>query len=150
MGCGCNNGCNGMLATMQTGDTFPVYMRFTGDGGESIISEGQNIIVAFYDRKKTLLCYGCNDDGRVAYDADKDLYVMTVTHNESLLMQGAVYVELTVTEDYGDVVHHGDKVVGVGFEKRLNNVLVPSEEEPMPIPGNNVITHEDIDNIMED
>jgi hypothetical protein len=130
MGCNCNsnNGCNGMLATLQTGDTFPVYLDIKDNGGVKELAEGYDLIAGFYDRKKQLLLRAGTDDGRISYNDETNLYMMTVSHEESLLMKGTVYVELTLTENDKRKVYHGDKVVPVGFEGRNNNDIITTEQ----------------------
>lgn len=156
MSCGCSNngsGCrnNGVLATMQTGDTIPVSMRLWKDGEVSQLWDGSDIIVGFYDKDGNLLAVCDVNGGRVTYDSVNHRYVMTVSHEESLLMKKAVYVELTVTEDFGNTVYHGDKVVKVAMESRRNNCVIDGEEPMLPpAPYWGVITDEDIDNMMED
>lgn len=130
MGCNCNsdNGCNGMLATLQTGDTFPVYFALKDNGGETELPEGYDIIAGFYDRKKQLLLRASTDNGMITYDDVANMYMAIVSHEESLLMKGTVYVELTLTENDKRKVYHGDKVVPVGFEMRNNNDIITTEQ----------------------
>lgn len=128
MSCGCSNsgsGCrNGVLATMPNGNTFPVYLDIKDNGGVKELADGYDLIVGFWDNKKNPIMRAGTDDGRISYDNDTNLYMMTVSHEESLLMKGTVYVELTLTENDKRKVYHGDKVVPVGFEGRNNNDII--------------------------
>jgi len=117
---GCGRG-NGVIATMQTGDTFPVYLDYKDDDVLSALQSGWNIIAAFYNYKGELICEKRTERGEITVNED-GIYVFKVTHEESLNMLGKVGVELTLTQ--GDDVYHGDKVVSVGFEYRRNNDIV--------------------------
>ena len=120
-GCGgCGRG-NGVIATMQQGDTFPVYLAYKDDDVLSALENGWNIIAAFYNYKGELICEKRTARGEITVN-DDGIYVFKVTHEESLNMLGKVGVELTLTQ--GDDVYHGDKIVSVAFEPRMNNNLV--------------------------
>ena len=137
--CNCNNmgsscgGCgrgNGVIATMQQGDTFPVYLAYKDDDVLSALENGWNIIAAFYNYKGELICEKRTARGEITVNED-GVYVFKVTHDESVKMLGKVGVELTLTEvpttihDQKDRnVYHGDKIVSVAFEPRMNNNLV--------------------------
>lgn len=121
MGCNCNNGCNGMLATMQTGDTFPIQIVIKDGDTVSQLEAGCRILVGIYDRKKQLLLKASTNDGRITYL--NGVYTLTVRHEESLAMKGRVYVEFTIIAADGTEVYHGDKVVSIGFEPRNNNEI---------------------------
>lgn len=135
--CNCNGGgcggcCrgNGVIATMQTGDTFPVYLAYKDDDVLSALQSGWNIIAAFYNYKGELICEKRTAGGEITVN-DDGFYVFKVTHEESVKMLGKVGVELTLTEapttihDQRDRnVYHGDKIVSVAFEPRMNNNLV--------------------------
>lgn len=133
MNCGCSNsgcGCrNGTIATLPNGNTFHVRLKLRDNWGESVLPDGFGIVVGFYGKRKRLLLRAGTDDGRVKYNANSGFYEMTVSHEESLLMEGLVFVELTLT--YTDVkngggmsIYHGDKVVAVVFEPRKNNDIL--------------------------
>ncbi len=130
MGCNCNNGCNGILATMQTGDTFTVQIVLRNGDSIAQITDG-DIVVGFYDNKKNLLVSRSTADGGITYD--NGVYTLTVSHDESLLMKKAVFMETSITSGSGELVYHGDKVIGIGFEARENNRMFGGEE-PMPYP----------------
>ena len=129
-GCGgCGRG-NGVIATMQQGDTFPVYLAYKDDDVLSALENGWNIIAAFYNYKGELICEKRTARGEITVNED-GVYVFKVTHDESVKMLGKVGVELTLTEvpttihDQKDRnVYHGDKIVSVAFEPRMNNNLV--------------------------
>jgi hypothetical protein len=106
---------------MQTGDTFPVYLAYKDDDVLSALQSGWNIIAAFYNYKGELICEKRTARGEITVN-DDGIYVFKVTHEESLNMLGKVGVELTLTQ--GDDVYHGDKIVYVAFEPRMNNNLV--------------------------
>ena len=140
MSCNCNNmgsscgGCgsgNGVLATMQTGDSFPVYLLYKEDDIEAYLTKSDDIIIAFYDYKRDLVMKGSISDGRVKqFNEGEDYqYIVNVTHKESLRMVGKVFVELTITEGNGKKVYHGDKVVTVSFEPRMNNTIIDNDEK---------------------
>ena len=117
---GCGRG-NGVIATMQTGDTFPVYLLYKEDDVLSALQQGWNIIAAFYNYKGELICEKMTARGEITVNED-GFYVFKVTHEESVKMLGKVGVELTLT--HNDDVYHGDKIVSVAFEPRMNNSLV--------------------------
>ena len=131
MSCNCNNmgscegGCGGavMIATMQQGDTFPVYMSLKNDNAAAVLSKSQNLIIAFWDYKKQLICRGSTSDGSVI-QGENGLYTYLVSHRDSVKMVGKVYIETTITDGGGVQVYHGDKVVSVVFEPRMNNEIV--------------------------
>lgn len=148
-GCGgCGRG-NGVLATMQTGDTFPVYFDVLDDEESSMLAEGYNLIAAMRDYKGELILRGSTDGGRIT--REDDYYVLTVTHAESLLMIGKVYLELTLTANEENDIYHGDRIITVEFEPRQNNELVPGGDTPMPepTPDMEIATREEIDAITE-
>ena len=146
-GCGgCGRG-NGVIATMQTGDTFPVYFDFLNDEESSMLAEGYNLIAAMRDYKGELILRGSTDGGRIT--REDDCYVLTVTHAESLLMVGKVYLELTLTADNENDIYHGDRIITVEFEPRKNNELVPGGDTPVPDPTVEIATREEIDAITE-
>ena len=122
MSCNCNiyDKC-GFFATMQTGDTFPVYLAYKNDDVLSALEQGMNIIAAFYNYKGQLICEKRTDRGEITVNED-GIYQFKVTHEESMNMLGKVGVELTLTQ--GDDVYHGDKIVSVAFEYRRNNDIV--------------------------
>lgn len=150
MGCNCNNGCNATCnneprVVMQTGDTFPLYMTLKEGDTVIALDEGQELLVGIYDKAKKLLVRGGTDDGRVTYQ--DGVYVMTVTHGESLLLTNIAFVELSIASDEGNAVYHGDKVIPIRLEPRNNNGLFDGET-PVPIPNRNtIITNEEIDEI---
>ena len=144
---GCGNDC-GVLATMQTGDTFPVYFDFLNDEESSMLAEGYNLIAAMRDYKGELILRGSTDGGRIT--RDDDYYVLTVTHAESLKMVGKVYLELTLTANEENDIYHGDRIITVEFEPRKNNELVPGGDTPVPDPAVEIATREEIDAITED
>lgn len=111
---------SGFLAVRQQGDSFPAFMTLKDDGVISQLEEGYNIIVAFYNRYKVRICQFSTDAGTVTYD--DGVFTLMVDHNVSVFMVGKVYVELTVT--YSTEVYHGDKVVVLNFEPRMNNQIV--------------------------
>lgn len=130
MNCNCNNmgstcgGCgrgNGLLATMQTGDTFPVYLAYKDDDVLSALEQGWNILAAFYNYKGELICEKRTDRNEITINED-GIYQFKVTHEESMKMLGKVGIELTLTQS--DDVYHGDKIVSAAFEPRMNNNLV--------------------------
>ena len=143
---GCGRG-NGVIATMQTGDTFPVYLDVLDDEESSMLAEGYNLIAAMRDYKGELILRGSTDGGRIT--RDDDYYVLTVTHAESLLMVGKVYIELTLTADNENDIYHGDRIITVEFEPRQNNELVPGGDTPVPDPTVEIATMEEIDAITE-
>ena len=156
MSCNCNNmgstcgGCgrgNGVIATMQTGDTFPVYFDVLDDEESAMLAEGYNLIAAMRDYKGELILRGSTDGGRIT--REDDYYVLTVTHAESLLMVGKVYIELTLTADNENDIYHGDRIITVEFEPRQNNELVPGGDTPVPDPTVEIATMEEIDAITE-
>ena len=155
MSCNCNNmgstcgGCGrgGVIATMQTGDTFPVYLAYKDDDVLSALQSGWNIIAAFYNYKGELILRGSTDGGRIT--REDDCYVLTVTHAESLLMVGKVYLELTLTADNENDIYHGDRIITIEFEPRKNNELVPGGDTPVPDPAVEIATREEIDAITE-
>jgi hypothetical protein len=106
---------------MQTGDTFPVYLAYKDDDVLSALQSGWNIIAAFYNYKGELICEKRTERGEITVNED-GFYVFKVTHEESVKMLGKVGVELTLTQ--GEDVYHGDKIVSVAFEPRMNNNLV--------------------------
>ena len=112
---------NGVIATMQTGDTFPVYLAYKDDDILSALEQGMNILAAFYDYKGQLICEKRTERDEITVN-DDGFYVFKVTHEESVKMLGKVGVELTLTQ--GEDVYHGDKIVSVAFEPRMNNNLV--------------------------
>ena len=125
--CGCCGRGNGILATMQTGDTFPVYLAYKDDDVLSALERGWDIIAAFYNYKGELICEKRASRGEITIK-DDNIYQFKVTHEESLNMLGKVGVELTLVE-HEDVaidmnVYHGDKIVSLAFEPRMNNKLV--------------------------
>lgn len=131
MSCNCNI-CdkNGVLATMQTGDTFPVYLAYKDDDVLSALERGWNIIAAFYNYKGELICEKRTDRGEITVNED-GIYKFKVTHEESMKMLGKVGIELTLIEAPTTIhnstdrnVYHGDKIVSAAFEPRLNNNLV--------------------------
>lgn len=161
MSCNCNNigstcgGCgrgNGVLATMQTGDTFPVYLDFLNDEESAMLAEGYNLIAAMRDYKGELILRGSTDGGRIT--REDDYYKLEVAHAESLKMVGKVYLELTLTANDEQDIYHGDRIITIEFEPRQNNELVPGGDTPMPeptpCPEAEIATNTDIDNIMED
>lgn len=122
MSCNCNiYDKGGFIANMQQGDTFPVYLAYKDDDVLSALQQGWNIIAAFYNYKGELICEKRTERGEITVN-DDGIYVFKVTHDESLNMLGKVGVELTLTQ--GDDVYHGDKIVSVAFEPRMNNNLV--------------------------
>lgn len=129
-GCGgCGRG-NGVLATMQTGDTFPVYLAYKDDDVLSALEQGWNIIAAFYNYKGELICEKRTERGEITVNED-GFYVFKVTHEESVKMLGKVGIELTLIKITSELderiqrdVYHGDKIVSVAFEPRMNNNLV--------------------------
>lgn len=139
MSCNCNNmgstcgGCgrgNGVIATMQTGDTFPVYLAYKDDDVLSALQSGWNIIAAFYNYKGELICEKRTERGEITINED-GIYKFKVTHKESMKMLGKVGIELTLIEAPITIhsmkdrnVYHGDKIVSVSFEPRMNNKLV--------------------------
>ena len=134
MSCNCNNmgstcgGCgrgNGVIATMQTGDTFPVYLLYKEDDIQAQIGEGQDIIMAFYDYKGNRLLVCSTDNGRIALTED-GYYVASITHDESMIMVGKVHIELTITDKSVNPtgVDHGDPVPTTAFSPRMNNEIV--------------------------
>lgn len=133
MNCGCSNsgcGCrNGTIATLPNGNTFHVRLKLKDNGGESKLQEGCDIIAGFYDRKKQLLLRASTDNDRIKFDEEANLYVIVVGHDESLLMKGTVYVELTLTENEKSNVYHGDKVVRIEFEPRVNNEIIIEKQD---------------------
>lgn len=157
MGCTCNNsgscgGCGrntcGYIATMQTGDTFPVYFDVLDDEESAMLAEGYNLIAAMRDYKGELILRGSTDGGRIT--REDDCYVITVTHAESLLMVGKVYLELTLTANEENDIYHGDRIITIVFEPRKNNELVPGGDTPVPDPAVEIATREEIDAITED
>lgn len=124
MGCNCNsnNRCNGVLSTMQTGDTYRVYVNFSVDGEPVELALDCDLIVGFYDTKKNPIVHGSLSGGRVVGVGGQ--YYIEVSHEESLLMRGKVLMELTVTKANGTKVYHADKVVTIGFEPRNNNNII--------------------------
>ena len=143
---GCGRG-NGVIATMQTGDTFPVYFDVLDDEESAMLAEGYNLIAAMRDYKGELILRGSTDGGRIT--REDDYYVLTVTHAESLLMVGKVYIELTLTADNENDIYHGDRIITVEFEPRQNNELVPGGDTPVPDPTVEIATMEEIDAITE-
>lgn len=108
---------SGFLAVKQQGDSFPVYMTLKDDGIISELEEGCNLIVAYYNRDKQLICRFSTDEGNVTYS--DGLYTFKVNHDVSQFMVGKVSIELTITRNTD--IYHGDKVVAVNFEPRMNN-----------------------------
>ena len=158
MSCNCNNmgstcgGCgrgNGVIATMQTGDKFPVYFDFLNDEESSMLAEGYNLIAAMRDYKGELILRGSTDGGRIT--REDDYYKLEVAHAESLKMVGKVYLELTLTANEENDIYHGDRIITIVFEPRQNNELVPGGDTPMPepTPDMQIATEEEIDAITE-
>lgn len=110
------------LSVHQQGDTFPVYMMFKDDDEIQKLYDGLSIVVAFYNSNHKLILKRSSDDGTVYYD--EGLYTLIVSHEDSIRMVGRVYVELTLTANNGTEVYHGDKVVTVDFEPRMNNYIL--------------------------
>lgn len=134
MNCNCNNmgsscgGCgrgNGVLATMQTGDSFPVYLLYKEDDIEAQIGEGQDIIMAFYDYKGNRLLVCSTSDGTITLD-DAGYYKAKITHEQSMMMVGKVHIELTIIDKNVNPmdVDHGDPVPTTAFSPRMNNEIV--------------------------
>lgn len=124
-GCGgCGRG-NGVLATMQTGDTFPVYLLYKEDDIEAQIGEGQDIIMAFYDYKGNRLLVCSTSDGTITLD-DAGYYKAKITHEQSMMMVGKVHIELTIIDKNVNPmdVDHGDHVPTTAFSPRMNNEIV--------------------------
>lgn len=128
LGCGCN--CNGtgsgsnVLATLQTGDTFPLKLQYK-DGNTVIpIERGYDVLVAFYDYKGNIITSGSINDGRLVYDENTSSYEMSITHDESLKMVGKVRVEVTLFSERLIVVDHADHVFALMFDNRDNNKLL--------------------------
>lgn len=124
MGCNCNNGCNGMLAVMQNGDTMPIQLKLKdGDAVAHLDTEdGYDLVIGIYDKERKLLVDGSIGNGRVTYS--DGVYTMTVSHEESLVFGKKVYIELSVTKGGNDEVYHGDKVLAVWFDPRSNNEII--------------------------
>ena len=134
MNCNCNNigsscgGCgrgNGVLATMQTGDSFPVYLLYKEDDIEEQIGEGQDIIMAFYDYKGNRLLVCSTSDGTIILD-EAGYYKAKITHEQSMMMVGKVHIELTIIDKNVNPmdVDHGDPVPTTAFSPRMNNEIV--------------------------
>ena len=134
MSCNCNNmgstcgGCgrgNGVLATMQTGDTFPVYLLYKEDDIEAQIGEGQDIIMAFYDYKGNRLLVCSTSDGTITLN-EAGYYKAKITHEQSMMMVGKVHIELTIIDKNVNPmdVDHGDPVPTTAFSPRMNNEIV--------------------------
>lgn len=126
MSCNCNI-CdkNGVIATMQTGDTFPVYLLYKEDDIEAQIGEGQDIIMAFYDYKGNRLLVCSTSDGTITLD-EAGYYKAKITHEQSMMMVGKVHIELTIIDKNVNPmdVDHGDPVPTAAFSPRMNNELV--------------------------
>lgn len=115
---------------MQQGDSYPVYLAYKDDDVLSALERGWNILAAFYNYKGELICEKRTDRGDIIVNED-GIYQFKVTHEESMKMLGKVGVELTLTDTISDIderlqrdVYHGDKIVSVAFEPRMNNNLV--------------------------
>ena len=121
---GCGRG-NGVLATMQTGDSFPVYLLYKEDDIEAQIGEGQDIIMAFYDYKGNRLLVCSTSDGTITLD-DAGYYKAKITHEQSMMMVGKVHIELTIIDKNVNPmdVDHGDPVPTTAFSPRMNNEIV--------------------------
>lgn len=159
MSCNCNNmgsSCSGcgsgavMIATMQQGDTFPVYSKPYNDEEIKLLDNGWDYIMCFRDYKGNLLLKASLKGGRITVDGT--MYVLRVEHAESMKMLGKVYVETTVTSDNESNVYHGDRIFTMQFEPRKNNEIIPGGDTPAPEPTPQVeiATEEEIDAITED
>lgn len=109
-----------MLATMQTGDTFQIKLILKNGNTVSRLIDGQCLVVGLYNNKKQLVARYSTENGGIEYS--DGVYTLTVSHDDSMKMSKAVYMEVTITD--GDVVLHGDRVTVVGFEKRENNKIL--------------------------
>lgn len=134
MNCNCNNmgsscgGCgrgNGVLATMQTGDTFPVYLAYKEDDIEAALGAGESILMAVYDYKGNRAMTFSTAEGNITLTED-GYYKLMVTHEQSMMLVGKAYIELTITDEGQTplAVYHGDKVTTMEFEPRRNNEIV--------------------------
>ena len=144
---GCGNDC-GALARKETGDTFDVYLDYLDDEQSSVLEAGYNLIAAIRDYKGDLILRGSTKGGRIT--RNDGYYVLSVTHAESLLMVGKVYLELTLTANNETDIYHGNRIVKIEFVPRRNNELVPGGDTPIPEPTAEIETEEEIDAITED
>ena len=108
---------------MQQGDTFNMMFVYKEDGVATIIPDGYDLVIGFYDKEGRLLHSGSTADNSIVLIRDRT-YRMQVGHEASMRMVGKVTVEITLANTNCEVVDHALDLITLNFVKRYNNETI--------------------------
>lgn len=111
------------LKPMQQGDTFNMMFVYKEDGVATLIPDGYDLFIGFYDKVGRLLHSGTTADGSIVLIRDRT-YRMQVGHEASMKMLGKVTVEITLANTDGEVVDHALDIITLNFMRRYNNETI--------------------------
>lgn len=123
IGCGCN--CNndaGRQMKNQGEAGWVTLAYFDTNGEQSLLPEGKNMLVGFFDMKSKPLAAFRTDDGTI--EEWNGLYRFHMPHSLTTDIVGTISMELTIYDGELSDVRHADRIVTITFNPRNNNQLL--------------------------
>jgi hypothetical protein len=104
------------------GNTFSVVFQYKEDGTPTQMPEGYDMVVGLYNYNGDVVIDARVSNGRLSFEQDR--YILKVTHEESLSIEGSATIELTIINSNLEIVEHASDVIDMVFKDRKNNMIL--------------------------
>ena len=122
MTCNCKRLSRNEVIPVPRGNTFRCVFKYKENGIAKEMPDGYDMIVGIYNYKGDVVIDASVSNGRLVFVQNS--YVLKVTHEESLSMEGSATMELTIINSNLEEVEHASDVIDMVFEDRKNNRIL--------------------------
>lgn len=116
--------------TIMQGNTYKLRFTYKENGYVAYVPEGYSLIAGLYTPKGKLILSGryptaTGNEIQITQDENDDyIYVMEVSHAQSVGLLGAVTLEVSVVDQNLQEVNHATSLVILDFVERHNNSIL--------------------------